>query len=144
MMQTCTCTNMYTHYMTGVRLTSLIPRPLPREERGPGIHCLHMCETIPGIAVTRFTYRAESSGRDKTKSSGRSVRNNFASQQSKSTDIQVSHKNPRRCANSVYQTLSLLVGGPGYEATSNMHIQCTYTSIYTCIYMGTLFLAVSV
>ena len=37
-------------------------RPLPWEERGSGIHCLRMHQTIPGvcgITVTCFTYCAE-------------------------------------------------------------------------------------
>ena len=36
------CTSCYNNY-------SLVPRPLPKEGRGPGIHCLRMRETTPGF-----------------------------------------------------------------------------------------------
>ena len=41
---------MYTQmYMHLTHNTSLVPRPLPKEGRGPGTHCLRMRENTPGF-----------------------------------------------------------------------------------------------
>ena len=43
--------------MNSPTFLSLVPRPLPKEGRGPGIHCLRMRETTPGGSYNSVPYR---------------------------------------------------------------------------------------
>ena len=53
--------------------TSLIPRPIPKEGRGPGIHCLRMLEMFPYTTIKLFGARVKQCTCTYTLSSERSV-----------------------------------------------------------------------